>query len=187
VPGGAVAGDILQCMGCGRLHDPRKGADLREMRPDGAVAPASPVSEEQEAAMPAEAAPAPDGREPSVSVAGEEPGHPAGMSRTAAFEAGDASVPPAETGAGYEPKSLDVDWADEVRPYRGEWHKEPGPPKGGGVNPFGITFDDGGDPVYPSELVCPHCSKSFPVPEGFIGSRGPCPHCREMIVCFERG
>jgi hypothetical protein len=199
VPGGTVAHGILQCMGCGRLHDLRKKpADLRRMRPDGTVAPASPASEEQEApaaeaAMPAEAAPALEGREPSVSVAGEEPGRPAGMSRTAAFEADDASVPPVETGAGYEPKSLDVDWADEAEPYRGEWHRGPAPPSEGpvlrkdaGADPFGITFDDGGNPVYPPELTCPHCSRAFPVPEGFIGSRGPCPNCREMIVFFER-
>ena len=62
---------------------------------------------------------------------------------------------------------------------------EPSGPDDGG-NPFSITFKPDGSPVYPPELTCPHCSKMFPVPEGFVGSRGPCPDCRKMIVFFER-
>ncbi len=52
-------------------------------------------------------------------------------------------------------------------------------------NPFGIAFDADGDPVYPESVVCPHCGEDLKIPDGFKGSRGPCSHCREMIVFFE--
>jgi len=53
-------------------------------------------------------------------------------------------------------------------------------------NPFGITFGPDGTPVFPEHVTCPHCGGELPVPEGFKGSRGPCPECRKMIVFFER-
>jgi hypothetical protein len=53
-------------------------------------------------------------------------------------------------------------------------------------NPFGITFDRNGSPVFPPKIRCPHCASEIAVPRGFMGSRGPCPKCRMMIVFFER-
>lgn len=54
------------------------------------------------------------------------------------------------------------------------------------ANPFGVTFDESGDPVFPPKASCPHCGREFDFPEGFNGSRGPCPNCRKMIVFFGR-
>jgi len=87
-----------------------------------------------------------------------------------------------------ERKMLKVDWAKSVGPVRGPTATVSRPPAvpPAGQNPFGIRFDARGEPIYPAELVCPHCAAHFPTPEGFKGSRGPCPSCGAMIVFFER-
>jgi len=185
LPGAAALG-IFQCTSCGRLHDTRKGAKhLKKLAPDGTVsdaAAATAVAGKAQAEMPE--SPRPTSARPS-------------RSKTARFEAEPerptgGGVAPAKPQRGQvegalEPSKLDVDWADEVPAAKGQWdHSDPLAPAPKGSNPFGITFVKG-EPVYPPEVTCPHCSAAIPVPEGFKGSRGPCPKCREMIVFFERG
>ena len=194
VPGMAALG-IFQCTSCGRLHDTRKGQQgVKKLGPDGSVtdAPAAPAvaagavvkTGAVKAALKGEPAKAKPARVRSP------------RSKTARFEAEPDEAAPKSTPAlpsrgevdgALEPKKLKVDWADELPAARGAWdHSDPLGPAPKGENAFGITFVKG-EPVFPSEVTCPHCAEAIPVPKGFKGSRGPCPECRKMIVFFERG
>ncbi|MHC4248141.1 MAG: M48 family metallopeptidase [Planctomycetota bacterium] len=198
-PGAAALG-VFQCTSCGRLHDTRKGVEgLKRLGPDGTVTDGAATDAGATAARTAAARPAAADAVPAKPQAagsktsGSKPARAKSpRSKTARFEEGATKPAPAlpsrgEVGGALEPKKFDVDWADQVPAARGTWdHSEPLGPAPKGENPFGITFVKG-EPVYPQEVTCPHCSEAIPVPAGFKGSRGPCPECRKMIVFFERG
>jgi heat shock protein HtpX len=196
LPGAAALG-IFQCTSCGRLHDTRKGIEgLRKLGPDGSVTDGAATDAGPTAAAAGTAAG--DGVQAKPQAAGSKASGPkparskSPPSKTARFEEGAPKPAPelpsrGKVGGALEPRKLDVDWADDVPAARGQWdHAERLKPPPKGENPFGITFVKG-EPVYPPQVTCPHCSKAIPVPEGFKGSRGPCPECRKMIVFFERG
>jgi len=176
VPGAAAAG-VFQCTSCGRLHDTRKGTTgLKKLAPDGTVSDAAEAAAVAPTAKPDKA------RRPRSKTARFE----AEPEKPERGEVGPAKPRRGQVGGALEPSKLDVDWADEVPAAKGQWdHSEPLASAPKGQNPFGITFVKG-EPVYPPEVTCPHCSATIPVPEGFKGSRGPCPKCRKMIVFFER-
>jgi heat shock protein HtpX len=195
---GAVALGIFQCTSCGRLHDTRKGPKgVKKLGADGAVTNAAapgPAASDAKATTAETAVAAAATASAGTSAKPARARSP--RSKTARFEAepdeaapksGPALPTRGEVDGALEPKQLEVAWANELPAARGAWdHSEPLGPAPKGENAFGITFVKG-EPVFPSEVTCPHCAKPIPVPKGFKGSRGPCPECRKMIVFFERG